>query len=232
MQVEVQYHPDYTMAIVTLDEGEPIQTEAGAMLAMSPDMEIATQARGGFKRSLGRSLFGGESFFMNTYTGKRQGDRIALASALPGDLAVIELNDDAIMLQSSSYLASSQGIQIETKWEGAKNFFSGAGFIMLQVSGTGTLIMSSYGAIHKMTLQPGQRFIVDTGHLISFSQGMKFKIKKVGGWKSTLLSGEGLVVELEGPGEFFMQTRNPPWLISWINAHIPHDHSSNQSSSS
>jgi uncharacterized protein (AIM24 family) len=103
---------------------------------------------------------------------------------------------------------------------------------MLRVSGQATLIISSYGAIHRMSLEKGRRFTIDTGHLISFDEGMKYKIKKVGGWKSTLLSGEGLVAELEGPGDFVLQTRNPPWLISWINKHIPHDHSSNQSSSS
>jgi len=232
MQVEIKYHPDFTMAIVTLDKGEPVQVEGGAMLAMSPDMDMATQAKGGVRHSLGRSLFGGTSFFLNTYTGKQTGDTVALASPLPGDLAVVELNGEALLVQSGSYLASSKGVQVDTKWEGAKNFFSGAGFVMLRVSGHGTLILSSYGAIHKMTLEPGQRFIVDTGNLISFSDSMKFKIKKVGGWKSTLFSGEGLVVDLKGPGEFFLQTRNPPWLISWIDKHIPHDYSSNQSSSS
>jgi len=232
MQVEIKYHPDYTLALVTLAKNERLQTEAGAMVGMTPNMDMATQAKGGVKHSLGRSIFGGESFFLNTYTGKKDGDVVALAAALPGDMEVIELNGETLLVQSGSYLASSEGIKIDTKWEGAKNFFSGAGFIMLQVSGHGTLIISSYGAIHKMTLAPKQRFIVDTGHLISFHEGMDFKVKKVGGWKSTLLSGEGFVVDLEGPGEFFLQTRNPPWLISWINKHIPHDYSSNQSSSS
>lgn len=221
MQVEIRYRPAFALALVTLEKEEPIQVEGGAMVGMSPDMEMKTEATGGFMSSLSRSIFGGESFFLNTYVGKTAGDTVALAPPLPGDINVIEMNGETLMVQSGSYLASSENIKVETKWSGAKTFFGSEGLIMLRVSGHGTLIVSSYGAIHEMTLDKGQSYIVDTGHLVTFDEHMNFELKKVGGWKSTLFSGEGLVVELTGPGQFTLQSRSQDSFISWLIPQLP-----------
>jgi uncharacterized protein (TIGR00266 family) len=166
-------------------------------------------------------MFGGESFFMNTYTGVNDGDSVALAPPLPGDISVIEMHDETLMVQSGSYLASSVGIEVETKWSGAKTFFGSEGFIMLRISGTGTLIVSSYGAIHPIELAAGQQYVIDTGHLVTFEEHLKFDVKKVAGWKSTLFSGEGLVVELTGPGELTLQSRSQDSFLSWLIPQLP-----------
>jgi uncharacterized protein (TIGR00266 family) len=221
MQVEILYRPSYSVARVLLDRQESIQVESGAMVGMSPNMEMETQAKGGFLKSISRSMFGGESFFMNTYTGVADGDTILLAPPLPGDVSVIEMNGETLMVQSGSYLASSNGITVDTKWSGAKTFFGSEGLIMLKVSGKGTLIVSSYGAIHPMELEPGRKYVVDTGHLVTFEDQVGFKVKKVAGWKSTLFSGEGLVVELTGPGKVNLQTRSEDSFLSWLIPRLP-----------
>ena len=221
MNVDVKYGPAYAMAIVTLDHKEMIEVESGAMVGMSPDLEMETGAKGGFLKSLGRSMFGGESFFLNTYTASSHGDIIALAPPLPGDIAVIEMRGETLMVQSGSYLASSKGITVETKWSGAQTFFGSEGLIMLRISGTGTLIISSYGAIHHMELDAGEEFVVDTGHLVTFEEHLDFNLKKVAGWKSTLFSGEGLVIELKGPGSLTLQSRSQDSFLSWLIPQLP-----------
>jgi uncharacterized protein (TIGR00266 family) len=221
MKVDVRYGPAYALAMVNLDHKETIQVESGAMVGMSPSLEMKTEAKGGFLKSLGRSMFGGESFFLNTYTASSHGDSIALAPALPGDVAVIELHDETLMVQSGSYLGSSVGIEVDTKWSGAKTFFGSEGLIMLRISGTGTLIVSSYGAIHAMDLDAGQEYVVDTGHLVTFEEHLKFNVKKVAGWKSTLFSGEGLVIELTGPGKLTLQSRSQDSFLSWLIPLLP-----------
>lgn len=171
-------------------------------------------------------MFGGESFFLNSYTAVAQGDIVALAPPLPGDIAVIEMHGETLMVQSGSYLASSEGITVDTKWSGAKTFFGSEGLIMLRISGTGTLVVSSYGAIHEVELAAGEAFVVDTGHLVSFEEHLKFDLKKVAGWKSTLFSGEGLVIELEGPGKLTMQSRSQDSFLSWLIPQLPKNSSS------
>lgn len=221
MKVEVLYRPSYSVARVILDRKEEISVESGSMVGMSPDLVMETEAKGGILKSIARSMFGGESFFMNTYTGVEDGDRILLAPPLPGDIAVVEMQDDTLLVQSGSYMASSEGIQVDTKWSGAKTFFGSEGLIMLKVSGTGTLIISSYGAIHPMELTDGEKYVIDTGHMVSFEEQIGYDVKKVAGWKSTLFSGEGLVAELTGPGKLNLQSRSQDSFLSWLIPLLP-----------
>lgn len=225
MQVEIQYRPSYALAVVSLNPDESIQAEAGAMVSMSPGMAIVTEATGGLMGALRRSILGGESFFMNTYRAPDRGGQIALAPVLPGDMAVLELKDEMLMVQSGSYVGSSQGIDVDTKWSGAQTFFAREGLIMLQCSGSGTLVISSYGAIHEMELSAGQSHVIDTGHLVAFTEGMGFNVRSIGGMKSTLFSGEGLVVDLAGPGKVLMQTRSDDAFLSWLIPRLPKESS-------
>lgn len=227
MNVDIQYRPSYSLATITLKAKESIQVESGAMVAMAPELEMQTDARGGLMKSLTRSIFGGESFFINTYTAPVDGIRLAIAPTLPGDVAVVELVKQELLVQSGSYLASSAGVNVDTKWTGAKTFFGGEGLIMLKLSGSGTLILSSYGAIHTMTLKAGEKIKVDTGHLVSFESSIQYRIQKVAGWKSTLLSGEGLVIELTGPGDVTLQTRSQDAFLAWLLPKIPRQSSNN-----
>jgi uncharacterized protein (TIGR00266 family) len=221
MQTDILYRPSFSLAVVKLGPNEVIRTEAGAMVSMSPDLKIETQARGGVLSSLARSVLGGESFFINTYTAPSGGGEITLAPALPGDIITTTLASNALLVQSGSYLASSDAITVDTKWGGAKTFFGGEGLFMLRISGSGTLILSSYGAIHTMTLARDQKYIVDTSHLVAFDETIGYQVKAVGGVKSTLFSGEGFVVELTGPGTVAIQTRSEHALLSWIIPRLP-----------
>lgn len=221
MQIQIDDRPSYAIAKVALDPGEDIVAEGGAMVAMTGGFEIETKARGGFLKSLARSTLGGESFFMNTFKAPANGGTLSLAPALPGDMRVIELSGESLMVQSGGYIASSPSLDVETKWSGAKTFFAKEGAIMLRVSGTGTLIIAAYGAIEEIQLGPGEKYTVDTGHLVTFSEGIGFDVKKVGGWKSTLLSGEGLVVDLTGPGTVTLQTRSQDAFLGWLIPRLP-----------
>jgi uncharacterized protein (TIGR00266 family) len=227
MHISIDYRPSYATAKVDLDPAEEIVVEAGAMVAMSTDLEMETKARGGFLKSIGRATFGGESFFLNTYKAPASGGKIYLAPALPGDMQVMEMEGETLMVQSGGYIASSPELQVDTKWSGAKTFFASEGLVMLKVHGTGNLVIAAYGALEEFELGPGEMFTVDTGHLVTFTEGMGFKVRKVGGWKSTFFSGEGLVVDLTGPGKATLQTRSQDAFISWISPRVS---SSNASS--
>ena len=227
MKVQVHYRPSYSMAEVILEQGEVLSAESGAMVGMSAGVEIETKMRGGLLKSLARSVLGGESFFMNNYRSTQSGGSVFLAPALPGDVFQQQLDGTSLLVQSGSYLASSEGVTVDTKWGGAKTFFASEGLIMLNCSGNGMLILSSYGAIHELDLEAGQTYTVDTGHLVAFSEHMNFKVRQVGGLKSTLLSGEGLVVDLTGPGKVLMQTRSEDAFLAWLLPKVPKQSSSN-----
>jgi uncharacterized protein (TIGR00266 family) len=221
MQINILYQPSYSLGVIKLGASEKVRVEGGSMVSMSTGMTLETAATGGILKSLARSVLGGESFFQNTYQAPANGGEITVAPALPGDLAVVEMQNEALMVQSGSYVASEMGITLDTKWGGAKTFFASEGLIMLRATGLGKLLISSYGAIHTMNLAQGQSYTVDTGHLVAFSEGMGFKVRSVGGFKSTLFSGEGLVVDLTGPGRVLLQTRSTDAFLSWLIPRLP-----------
>ncbi len=220
MQTEVLYSPAYAAAKLTLAQGETVRAEAGAMLAMSPGIDLQTSTQGGVLKGLKRSVLGGESFFMNTFTAQRDGAELFVAPSLPGDMVAWPLNQ-TLFVQSGSFVACSGTIQVDTNWGGAKTFFSREGLFMLRISGQGELVLSSYGAIHAVDLEPGQTYTVDTGHMVAWTEGVQYHVRKIGGWKSTLFSGEGLVCDLTGPGRIYLQTRSQDAFLSWLIPQLP-----------
>lgn len=221
MEIDIKYRPSFSLAVVSLGPKETVRVESGSMVSMTAGITLETKAEGGLLKSLSRSVLGGESFFVNRYVAPPEGGEITLAPPLPGDMAVLELHDEAMKLESGAYVASSEGVELDTKWGGAKTFFAGEGAIMLRVSGKGVLLVSSYGAIHEVNLSAGETYTVDTGHLVAFSEDMGFKVRKVGGLKSTLFSGEGFVVDLTGPGRVMLQTRSAGAFVSWLIPQLP-----------
>jgi uncharacterized protein (TIGR00266 family) len=223
MRVNILYRPSYSMAVVDLAPHEEIHVESGAMVSMTAGMQLQTRLEGGLLRSLSRSMLGGESFFVNVFQAPPEGGQINLAPTLPGDMMVLDMRNESLLVQGGSYVASSADIEIDTKWGGARTFFASEGLIMLRARGTGQLLLSSYGAIHAIELDAGHSYTVDTGHLVSFTDGMGFRVRSVGGVRSTLFSGEGLVVDLTGPGRVYMQTRSEDAFLSWLIPNINQD---------
>ena len=221
MRQEIRYQPSYSLGIVSLDAGESLQAETGSMVSMSDGIRIETSmGKGGLFGGLKRAV-GGESLFINQLIADRAGE-VTIAPSLPGDMITVDLTgSESLLVQSGSFLAATPGVTIDSKWGGSRGFFSGEGLILLRCSGQGTLWISSYGAIHLVELAAGQRYVVDTGHMVAFDQSVSYQVGKSGGWKSTILGGEGLVVNLTGPGRFYLQTRSPGALVQWLIPQLP-----------
>lgn len=221
MQIELKHQPAFALATVTLDPNEGVKVEPGAMVSFSDGVTVETKAEGGFLGGLKR-MVGGENFFQNTYHAGNQGGEITLAPTLPGDLVVLNVGGgEPLLLQSGAYVASELGVTLDTQWGGARGFFGSGSLILLRVSGQGRVIASCYGAIEERVLGPGQRYTIDTSHIVGFSASMQFEVRRVGNWKSTFLSGEGLVCELAGPGRVLLQTRSEEAFLGWLIPKLP-----------
>ena len=226
MEIVLKHQPAFSLATVTLAPNEQVKVEPGAMVSYSDGVTVETNMAGGILGGLKRAI-GGESFFQNTYNAPAQGGEITLAPSLPGDMFIIEITGDDFMLQSGAFIASESGVDFDSSWGGSRGFFGGAGLILLRVSGQGTILAGCYGAVEERVLAPGQRYNVDTGHIVGFDSSVQFNVKRVGGWKSTILSGEGLVCELTGPGRVLMQTRSEEAFLGWLIPKLPQRSSSN-----
>jgi uncharacterized protein (TIGR00266 family) len=206
------------MLVASLEQGESITAEAGAMTYMDPSIEVRTRKREkSLLGSLGLSLIGGQSFWVTDYTAATGPGEAAFVSAPVGDIENLEIKPGlGYIIQKSAYIASTQGIDLDVKWEGFTKGLFGQGLFMLRATGNGQLFINTFGAIDVHTLQPGQTLIVDNFHLVGFSETCRYKVTRFGGLKETLLSGEGLVTQITGPGEVHIQTKNLKEFVDWL----------------
>ncbi|GFZ91297.1 TIGR00266 family protein [Paenibacillus marchantiophytorum] len=223
MKHEILYKGAFPMLKVQLEQGENIKAEAGAMVSMSPNVELKGTVDGGIMRGLGRML-SGEKFFFQELTPSRGPGEVLLAPAVIGDIEAVELDGSyKLFVQKDGFLAGTSGIQVNTKMQNLMSgFMSGEGFFIVEISGKGTVFLSSYGAIHAINLSPGEEVVIDNGHLVAWPDYTHYTIEKAAkGWLSSVTSGEGVVCRFRGEGVVLIQTRNPKSFGGWLKQFIP-----------
>ena len=218
MKHEIKYKPSYSMLVVSLRQGEKITAESGAMTYMDPNIEVHTRKREkSLLGSIGLAIFGRQSFWVNDYTALNGSGEVAFVSAPVGDIETLELKpSQGYIIQKSAYIASTENVNLDVKWEGFTKGLFGQGLFMIKATGDGTLFINTFGAIDKHTLEPGRTLIVDNFHLVAFSDTCNYKVTKFGGLKETLLGGEGLVTRITGPGDIYVQTKNLREFVEWL----------------
>ena len=197
------------VAICTLQDGERMLTEKGAMSWMTHNIEMSTSMEGGLGKAFGRA-FSGESMFMNYYTCRGGEGMIAFASSFPGRIIPLNINPSySIIVQKSAFLAAETGVQLNTHFTrkiGA-GFFGGEGFIMQRLSGQGMAFLEIDGHVVEYDLLPGQSLYIDTGHLAAMTDTVSLDVEMVKGVKNMMLGGEGLFnTKVTGPGHIWIQT--------------------------
>jgi uncharacterized protein (TIGR00266 family) len=193
------------------------------MMATSTGVSVQASTQGGMLKGLKRSVLGGESLFITSFTAPAGGGWVDVAHALAGDIVLHELRADRpLSITKGCWLASGGNVELDTKWGGFKNLFGGEGGFLVRASGEGTVIIACYGAIDTIELQAGESVTIDTGHVVAFDPTVTSQIRKVaGGVVQTLKSGEGYVFDFTGPGWVMTQTRNPSAFQAWIRAVMP-----------
>jgi len=218
MKYEIKYKPSYSMLVVNLEQGEKITAESGAMTYMDPNIEVHTRKREkSLLGSLGLAIVGRQSFWVNDYTSAQGSGEVAFVSAPVGDIEMLEVEpNQGYVIQKAAYIASTENVDLDVKWEGFTKGLFGQGLFMIKVTGNGSLFINTFGAIDKHTLRPGQTMTVDNFHLVAFSDTCDYKVTKFGGLKETLLGGEGLVTQITGPGDVYIQTKNLKEFVDWL----------------
>jgi uncharacterized protein (TIGR00266 family) len=201
---------DMQALVVTLDPGEAVQAEAGAMMFMEDGIEMNTEMGGGIGKGFKRIL-AGESFFITTFMNRsKERRKVSFAAPYPGKIIAFNLRETGTMLcQRDAFLCSAYGIDISvafTKRLGA-GFFGGEGFILQRLNGDGLAFIHAGGTILKKELGVSEKLRVDTGCLAAIEESVDYSIEFVGGLKTAFFGGEGLFfATLTGPGTVYLQT--------------------------
>ena len=209
-QYQIDCKPDFAFLTVALPQGETLKVEASAMATMDTTLKMKTKMRGGLSR-----LVTGESIFINEFSAEHGPGEIQIAPGAPGDMEHVYLNNQTIFLQNSAYVASGMGVDVQTKWQGfMKGFFSGESLFLIRCTGNGDLWFNTYGAM--IQIEVDGEYVVDTGHIVAFTEGLDYSVSSVGGYKSLFLSGEGLVCRFRGQGTIWIQTRQVNAFLGWV----------------
>ncbi|MFC5469382.1 TIGR00266 family protein [Cohnella suwonensis] len=223
MKHEVLYQGAFALLKLQLNAGETIKAESGAMVSMSPNIDVKGTMDGGIMAGLGR-MMSGETFFFQELSANRGGGEVLLAPKSMGDIQAVELDGTyRLFVQKDGFLGGTSGIQVNTKMQNlSRGLLSGEGFFIIEISGSGTVFLASYGSIHAINLAPGEERIIDNGHLVAWPDYVNYNVEKASkGWLSSLTSGEAIVCRFRGEGIVLIQTRNPSGFGSWIKRFIP-----------
>ena len=208
-------------ARVRLRPGECVKAEPDALITSSEGVELGAAMDAGLLSGLMRS-FAGESLFSQTLTATHVEGDCVLGAPTVGDVEIMHVtHHEPLMLAKGAFLASDASIDISTTTQrGIGNtLLSGTGLFVLRASGQGTLAVAAHGAILSFTLAPGEVRAVDNGHLVAWSEGMRFEMRAAGATRRTTLfgaafnsaaSGEGFMCFFTGPGNLWLQTHKPP----------------------
>jgi uncharacterized protein (TIGR00266 family) len=232
------YGEELQFVEVELDPGESAVAEAGAMMYMTPGIEIntifgdgsAASASGGFMDKLlgaGKRVLTGESLFMTVFTNNGSGkQQVAFAAPYAGRIVPMDLATlgGALICQKDSFLCAARGVSIGIAFQRkiGVGLFGGEGFIMQRLEGDGVCFVHAGGTIHSLELAPGQTLRVDTGCLVALQPSVNYDIQYIGKIRSALFSGEGLFfATLTGPGKVWLQSLPLSRLADRIYKAIP-----------
>jgi uncharacterized protein (TIGR00266 family) len=229
---------DLQAVIITLDPQEAVVAEAGAMMYMDPDIEMATSMSmteddGGIMGKLfkaGKRMVTGESFFITFFANHGMERRdVGFAAPYPGHVVPLELAEHGgeIICQKDAFLCGARGIDVDIAFQRriGVGFFGGEGFILQRVhsdSGDGLAFLHAGGSVLRRELAPGELLRVDTGCLVGFEKSVDYDIQWVKGIKNKIFGGEGLFyAALRGPGIVWLQTLPFSRLADRIYAAAP-----------
>lgn len=210
--------------ICSVEPGETLITESGAMSWMTPNMKMETTTGGGLGKALGR-MFSGDTLFQNHYTAHGGTGQITFASSFPGSIKALEIAPGKeVVVQKSAFLASESSVDLSIFFQKkiGSGFFGGEGFIMQKLSGHGTAFVEIDGYAVEYELAAGQSMVVDTGYLAMMDATCSMEIVSVPGVKNMLFGGEGVFnTVVSGPGKITLQTMPVNVVAGSIARFIP-----------
>ena len=222
MEYEIQ-GGTFPIVVCTLQEGETMKNETGAMAFMTSGMKMDTNTGGGLLKGLGRAL-SGDTIFLNYFTAERDGEQVGFSACSPGRIMSIRLDGtNTIIGQKNAFLAAEDSVDIDIHFRKSlgAGLFGGEGFILQKFSGTGVAFLEIDGEIIKKELAPGEKLLIDPGHLAAMEESVGFDIERVKGAKN-ILFGEGLFFSrLTGPGTVWLQTMPISSLARALVPYLP-----------
>jgi uncharacterized protein (TIGR00266 family) len=220
LRYEIRYKPAFAAAFITLNPGERITAEAGAMASMDGRLMMTTEFSGGLFSGLMRRLFGGESLFVNVFQNRSSAPaEVVFTQGAIGDIEVLQLKPgEALCFQPGAYIAHAGSVKMSVHWAGFASLFAGEGLFKLKLTGPGLVLFGAYGGISKRQVRG--ELVVDNGHLVAYNPDISFNLRLSGGFIKSITSGEGIINRLKGNGTIYIQSRSLGGLVRFLSPKV------------
>ena len=117
-------------------------------------------------------------------------------------------------------------LRVRTQSLGNALFAQSGGFFVTETSGSGQVVVSGFGSMSVLEVEPGKDAIIDNSHVVAWDSTLHYEISITtgtsGGFLGNLInsqtSGEGLVLRFSGRGKIYVCSRNRATFKAWMQA--------------
>ena len=197
---------------VTLDPGQSIHTENGAMSFMGKNVRMTTgtgRRRGPwalFKRKLS-----GENLLINIFKNEGENpEKLGISPEHPAHIMAIELDAGRpdIICQKETYLAGHPDVRVSVSVVSLKaTFFGNGNLIMQRLHGLGEVFLAGNGNIVEKNLEPGETYLTESKAILAYEESVEYSADLPEGISNMFWGKEKLfLLSLRGPGTVWFQS--------------------------
>jgi uncharacterized protein (TIGR00266 family) len=213
---------------VSLKRGETIYCESDAMVMMESTLDLKGKMKGGLGSALMRTFANGESFFQQHIEATRGDGDCLLSPTLPGAMQVVDCGPNQFIISDGAFVAASSSVDLRVRTQSLGNalFAQSGGFFVTETSGSGQVVVSGFGSMNVLEVEPGKDAIIDNSHVVAWDSTLHYEVSITtgtsGGFLGNLInsqtSGEGLVLRFSGRGKIYVCSRNRATFKAWVQA--------------
>jgi uncharacterized protein (TIGR00266 family) len=211
---------------VSMRQGETIYCESDAMVMMESTLDLKGKMRGGLGSALMRTFANGESFFQQHIEATRGAGDCLLSPTLPGAMQIVDVGPNNYIISDGAFVAASSGVNLNVRTQNIGNalFANSGGFFVTETSGQGQVVVSGFGSMSMLEVEPGKDAIIDNSHVVCWDSTLHYEISVTtgtsGGFLGNLInsqtSGEGMVLRFSGKGKVYVCSRNRAAFKAWM----------------
>ena len=217
---------------VSMKQGETIYCESDAMVMMETALDLKGKMTGGLGSAIMRRFANGESFFQQHIEAVRGSGDCLLSPTLPGAIEVVDVGARQYLLNDGAFVAATSGTEMKVRTQSIGNalFAQSGGFFVMETAGTGQVVVSGFGSMFQLDVEPGKDVVIDNSHVVCWDNSLKYEISvTTGGGNSSgslggilgnlvnsVTSGEGLVLRFSGHGKVYICSRNRDNFLEWV----------------
>lgn len=211
---------------VSMRRGETIYCESDAMVMMESTLDLKGKMKGGLGSALMRTFANGESFFQQHIEATRGDGDCLLSPTLPGAMQAIDCGPNQYIISDGAFVAATSGVDLKVRTQSVGNalFAQSGGFFVTETTGSGQVVVSGFGSMSVLDVEPGKDAIIDNAHVVCWDSTLRYEISVTTGGNSGFLgnlinsqtSGEGMVLRFSGKGKVYVCSRNRNAFKAWM----------------